>query len=161
VPVLADPAAAPDVAALARAIAAGTRDGGPGGAEAGRDEIAQRIAEAQLDLVRVRRARHDMIAGALADPDYVSPATAEERARLLERAIDLANRQEAPLPGLDRIIAVLRDKPQGPAKLALILADLAPRLAAMDRYERRARSRRKRAIRDYDTEWLLSLVTQP
>jgi len=35
-------------------------------------------------------------------------------------------------------------------KLALIRSDLAPKLAAMDRYERRAFSRRKFAIREFD-----------
>src|SRR5438477_7899427 len=49
-PVLADPALASEVDALARAIAG--RDAG-----AERHELARRIATAQIDLVRVRRAR--------------------------------------------------------------------------------------------------------
>ncbi len=41
-------------------------------------------------------------------------------------------------------------KPQGAEKLAYILSDLASKLVAIDRYERRALSRRKFAIRDFD-----------
>jgi hypothetical protein len=40
--------------------------------------------------------------------------------------------------------------PQGPRKLALILSQEAKQLLAMDRYERRALSRRKFAIRAFD-----------
>jgi hypothetical protein len=38
----------------------------------------------------------------------------------------------------------------GPDKTATVLCDLAHELPALDRYERRARWRRKRAIRDFD-----------
>lgn len=40
--------------------------------------------------------------------------------------------------------------PPSPGKLAFIIADLADTFRAMDRYERRAQSRRKFAIRDLD-----------
>ena len=53
-PISSDPALATEVATLARQIAGK-------GASHEQQELAVRIAEAQIDLVRVRRARHDLI----------------------------------------------------------------------------------------------------
>src|SRR6266852_9344624 len=67
VAVMYDPDVGADVAFMAEEIAPGCQD-----AELiGR---ARRIAEAQVDLMRVARARRDIISAAMADPDY-RPAT--------------------------------------------------------------------------------------
>lgn len=151
VPLAADQAASAEIAALAREIAPPVETGRRDEAAA---ELAQRIAEAQLDLVRVRRARHDLIVGALAGstgvPHGVSSRIAGQKALLLERAERLANQRGPWASLLDTIVAQLRRAPTPADKLAQVIADLAPRLDAMDRYERRARWRRARAIEAYD-----------
>jgi hypothetical protein len=153
-PLLADPAASAELAALAGAIARPVEADAPGEIATELAELARQIAKAQLDLVRVRRARQDLIAAALADPDGIAHGVpsriAGERARLLQRAEAAANHRGPWASLLGQIVAQLRTPRSGPAKLARILGDLAPRLAAMDRYEDRARSRRKRAIQAYD-----------
>src|SRR5215831_13201145 len=58
-PVLADPALVPAVEALARRIAGE-------GANAAHHDLAMRIAEAQIDLVRIRRIRLGLTAGLVA-----------------------------------------------------------------------------------------------
>ena len=55
---------------------------------------------------------------------------------------------ESPLP--DDLINFLGSKPEGPEKFSAILLDKMPQFAALDRYERRALSRRKFAIRELD-----------
>jgi hypothetical protein len=109
--------------------------------------LARRIAEAEIDLMRVRRARHDLVARALADPDYRSSAGLGARIALLRRTGEMLH-LGIPVPA--ELCDAILSRPQGPRKFALILADLAGELAAMDRYERRARSRRKFAIRAFD-----------
>jgi hypothetical protein len=109
--------------------------------------LARRIAEAQVDVMRVRRARHDMIAQALANPDYRSTRNMRGRIALLAAAGKLL-RRGIPVPPEMRDAIMVR--PQGPAKFALILADMAAQLAVMARYERRALSRRNTAVRAFD-----------
>jgi hypothetical protein len=98
VPIMTDPSLAAEVNILAQQIAGD-------GANDQLQQLAARIAEAQIDLSRIRRARHALLSHARLD-------SGDKR---------LAGR-----------------------------ADCIARLAAMDRYERRALSRRKFAIRAFD-----------
>jgi hypothetical protein len=140
-PVYSDPVLSEKVEALARKIA-GTD------ANAEQQQHARLIAEAQIDLRRVRYARHRLLFQALSDPDYESDGTIRKKAAL---AIRILRRSDLGAPMPDNVMEVLNSKPEGPCKFATILADKARQLLALDRYERRALSRRKFAIRAFDT----------
>ena len=131
-PVCSNPALSEEVETLAREIA------GPDANEETQD-LARQVAEAQIDLRRVRYARHKLLSDALADPHYDSVAVLRSLLR-----------KNAPDVPVENLVAFVNSTPQGPHKLATILSQQAKQLLAMDRYERRALSRRKSAIRVFD-----------
>jgi hypothetical protein len=137
-PVCSDPVLAEEVDALAREIAG--RD-----ANAERQEAARRIAEAQIDLRRVRQARHQLLSDALRNPYCESRAKVRAKVRLVRRLLRL----NAPV-STATLEDMLSSRSQGDNKFALVLSQEAKRLKALDRYERRALSRRNFAVRFFD-----------
>jgi len=128
VPVMHDPDVEADVALLAAQIAPGCQD-----RDQDRDQNAEligrarRIAEAQVDLIRIARARRDIISAAIPDPGY------------------------GPVAGVMEGGAAPGQPGDGSAgMLVAILSDISARLARLDWYERVALSRRRRAIRAFD-----------
>ena len=103
----------------------------------------------------MRCARHALLSGALGDVDYDSPRTARKKSKGVAYAATRTVRltpEAAQLlkPFAVRILDYARSRPEGPQIFATILSDMTQRLAVMDRYERRALSRRKFAIRAFD-----------
>jgi hypothetical protein len=114
--VYSDPLASEEVETLPREIAGS-------GANAEIQDLARQIAEAQIDLRRVRYARHQFLTQTSAEPPG------------------------APLEAPAKFVTSV---PEGLHKFATLLSQEAKQLLRMDRYERRAPSRRKFAIRAFD-----------
>jgi hypothetical protein len=138
-PVCSIPALSEEVEELAREIA------GPG-ANAETQELARRVAEAQIDLRRVRHARHQFLSDTLSW-EYYSYTKMRMKVKVL-RALLRPNPPDISMEALE--FATLNPSLEGPDKLATILLEQAKELLAMDRYERRALSRRKFAVRAFD-----------
>jgi len=109
-------------------------------------DLARRVAEAQIDLRRVRYARHQLLSRALDDPHYETRADKRKKSAVLR----ILSRRKLPGVLAERLLKFVSTRPEGPPKLALLLSQEAKQLLGMDRYERRALSRRKSAIRAFD-----------
>jgi hypothetical protein len=144
VPIAALPELDAKAARLARLLA------GPGANER-RRRLAERGAEAEIDLIRVRQARTAILAGPMADPNYLE--TKDREAKILS-ALKALSRREKPFSDEEFFASVRRRGPvrrSGEAeRVNAILGDLSAQLTRLDRYERRALSRRKSAAKEFD-----------
>ena len=112
---------------------------------------ARAVAEAQVDLNRVRAGRNALLARLLADPEY-QPLSAYKSQLGKTRTIDHIERIRGPSFDLDDIKPLIELKPlKDEEQFATIVEDRTRELAALDRYERRAISKRKSAMRAFDS----------
>ena len=107
------------------------------------DKVNQILAAINMDIDDVLK----IAKPPLNDPDYESEATLRKKAALVIGCFRRIG-PSAPVP--DNVMEFLNSKPEGPYKFATILADKTRQLLALDRYERRAVSRRNRAIQSLD-----------
>lgn len=148
-PVLSDPSLSDDIEQLASEIA------GPD-ANPEMKEIARRVADAQIDLRRIRNARHQFLSNKLSEPYYKSPADTRQKVAVIGRLL-VPNAPDILLDVVEKFLCLT---PEGPQKFALVLVEETKQLLAMDRYERRALSRRKFAIRAFDAARSLAKRSQ-
>ena len=114
-------------------------------------DCARAVAEAQVDLNRVRAGRNALLARLLADPEY-QPLSAYKSQLGKMRTIDHIERITGRSFDLDDIEPLIELTPlKDNEKFATIVEDRTRELAALDRYERRAISKRKSAIRAFDS----------
>lgn len=107
-------------------------------------ECALDFASAQIDVLRVKLVRAALLKTALADEHFM-PA---RQRRILEQV--MAAREDLPRGSYERLVASLSRRPEGDDRLALILSEMGRKLVGLERYHRRALSRRRRAMRAFD-----------
>jgi hypothetical protein len=135
---------APQAEAIALIIA------GPN-ADAETLDYARQIGEAQVDINRVRSLRREVIARGLSHPRSDCAYTPLQQVRLLSRFLDRFERNKVTSIDLETIDPVIHPKPlDWNVMFAAVLIDSAGELTRLDRYERRALSRRKSGIRSID-----------
>ena len=158
VPVLSDPLLAPEIEAMARGIS------GPN-ADAETAERARRIAEAQFDLNRVRNRRRLLITEFLVYPYFVPRHIRRLQLWAFHLALGARFRVlpvEVHKIGVHKLKELFTPMPsESEEKFATILREKTSELATLDRYERRALSRRKAAIRNFDAARALAIAQRP
>jgi hypothetical protein len=137
--VCSNPSLSEEVETLAREIA------GPD-ANAEAKELARQVAEAQIDVRRVRDARRQYLSNTLSDEHDDSHANMRMKAKVIGDLLPPNPRDMS----TEALVRFVTSTPQGPHKFATILSQEAKQVLAMDRYEQRALSRRKSAVRALD-----------
>lgn len=108
--------------------------------------LALRVAEAHIDLRRVHDARHQFVFQRPRNSHYDTRANVQAKAKLVLSFLA----PNAPKLSVAAAVKSVASTPQNIDRSATILSQGHQKLRSMDRYERRARSRRKFAVRAFD-----------
>lgn len=140
IPIPSDPALSAEVDAMAQMIA--------GNDSPELIEAARRIAEAEVDVIRVRRARRELLSQTLSASRGrpIGPRRLRQRLELLDRAVRITTKgRMLPTELSDALIRMEAEEER-----SKMLPFFGHEFAIIDRYERRALSRRKFTIRAFD-----------
>ena len=154
IPVALNPTAHAAAERLARLIA------GPD-ADPERSDIARRVAEAEIDLIRIRQARATLLRGPIRDQYRYSITGARIRLRVLQNEYDRTGNPSLSEEMLELVDPIPLSEISSAERAAIRIDEIARLLARLDRYEARATSRRKAAISAFDALGLEATSAPP
>jgi hypothetical protein len=110
-------------------------------------KLALAVAEAQVELIRIRNTRNEVFGVFFRNPYFESRRAWISKKKFL-RHFTRGKAKALDEPITDEFLSVINSRPTWTQKFILILDKMASHIATIDRYERRALSWRKFAMRE-------------
>ena len=119
-------------------------------------ELARRVAGAQIDFQRVRAAKLAILNGSIGV--VLGPTLEESIALIRQPALEVDVNSDPAMAARLKHVSATQETGTEPDPAAARIAESFRDLAKLERYERRALSRRKFAMRDFDARGRTSLA---